>query len=99
MRLRALTTTYYFGCCTSLPKCFSLFCNVRPICRTVTDAVHLLDAIVGSDPLDKVTKTASKFIPKGGYKQVLRASGLKGKRLGIVMKHSSRFDRYIKTLR
>lgn len=76
-----------------------MFCNVRPICRTVSDAVHLLDAIVGYDPLDEATKTASKFIPEGGYKQFLTASGLKGKRLGIVMQNSSRLDHHIKTLR
>uniref|UniRef100_M4D512 Amidase domain-containing protein n=1 Tax=Brassica campestris TaxID=3711 RepID=M4D512_BRACM len=62
--------------------------SVGPICRTVSDAVILLDAIVGYDPLDEATKTASQFIPKGGYKQFLTASGLKGKRLGVVMKHS-----------
>ncbi|RID77420.1 hypothetical protein BRARA_A00337, partial [Brassica rapa] len=62
--------------------------SVGPICRTVSDAVIVLDAIVGYDPLDEATKTASRFIPKGGYKQFLTASGLKGKRLGVVMKHS-----------
>ncbi|KAH0940694.1 hypothetical protein HID58_000331 [Brassica napus] len=62
--------------------------SVGPICRTVSDAVIVLDAIVGYDPLDEATKTASQFIPKGGYKQFLTASGLKGKRLGVVMKHS-----------
>ncbi|EFH45379.1 amidase family protein [Arabidopsis lyrata subsp. lyrata] len=73
--------------------------SIGPICRTVSDAVHLLDAIVGYDPLDKATKSASEFIPEGGYKQFLTTSGLKGKRLGIVMKHSSRLDHHIKTLR
>jgi amidase len=43
----------------------------------VSDAVHLLDAIVGYDPLDEATKTASEFIPEGGYKQFLTTSGLK----------------------
>ncbi|KFK30120.1 hypothetical protein AALP_AA7G219500 [Arabis alpina] len=72
--------------------------TIGPICRTVSDAVHLLDAIVGYDPLDEATKTASEFIPEGGYKQFLIASGLKGKRLGILMKHSL-LDKHIKTLR
>lgn len=65
-----------------------MFATLRPICRTVSDAVIVLDAIVGYDPLDEATKTASEFIPEGGYKQFLTASGLKGKRLGVVMKHS-----------
>ncbi|CAN6911134.1 unnamed protein product, partial [Brassica oleracea] len=43
--------------------------SVGPICRTVSDAVIVLDAIVGYDPLDEATKTASEFIPEGGYKQ------------------------------
>ncbi|CAF2067805.1 unnamed protein product [Brassica napus] len=43
--------------------------SVGPICRTVSDAVIVLDAIVGYDPLDEATKTASQFISKGGYKQ------------------------------
>ncbi|XP_043720109.1 probable amidase At4g34880 [Telopea speciosissima] len=59
--------------------------TVGPICRTVSDAVYVLDAIVGFDPNDaEATKDALKFIPHGGYKQFLNASGLKGKRLGIV---------------
>ncbi|EOA19061.1 hypothetical protein CARUB_v10007729mg, partial [Capsella rubella] len=72
--------------------------SIGTICRTVSDAVHLLDAIVGYDPLDEATRTASEFIPEGGYKQFLKARGLKGKRLGIVMQ-SSRLDHHIKTLR
>ncbi|KAG9457331.1 hypothetical protein H6P81_001839 [Aristolochia fimbriata] len=58
--------------------------TVGPICRTVSDAVHVLDAIVGVDPKDPETAKAAKFIPKGGYKQFLKAEGLKGKKLGIV---------------
>ncbi|CAI0452281.1 unnamed protein product [Linum tenue] len=59
--------------------------TIGPICRTVSDAVYVFDAIVGVDPRDyKATKEASEFIPSGGYKQFLRADGLKGKRLGIV---------------
>ena len=57
----------------------------RPICRTVSDAVYVLDAIVGFDPDDAVaTKKASKYIPRGGYLQFLKSDGLKGKRLGIL---------------
>ncbi|KAL7002577.1 amidase [Sarracenia purpurea var. burkii] len=54
------------------------------ICRTVSDAVLVLDAIVGFDPRDKATKEAAKLIPAGGYKQFLNIDGLKGKRLGVV---------------
>uniref|UniRef100_A0A0D9ZH65 Amidase domain-containing protein n=1 Tax=Oryza glumipatula TaxID=40148 RepID=A0A0D9ZH65_9ORYZ len=56
----------------------------RPICRTVSDAVHVLDAIVGYDALDaEATGAASKYIPNGGYGQFLRMDGFKGKRIGI----------------
>ncbi|KAF7848682.1 hypothetical protein BT93_L1741 [Corymbia citriodora subsp. variegata] len=57
---------------------------VRPISRTVSDAIHVLDAIVGFDPRDEATREGAKFIPIGGYKQFLRKDGLKEKRLGIV---------------
>lgn len=56
----------------------------RPICRTVADAVQVLDAIVGYDSRDaKATRAASKYIPPGGYVQFLKPDGLKGKRIGI----------------
>lgn len=58
--------------------------TVGPICRTVSDAVQVLDVIVGFD-LDDVpaTKKASTYIPHGGYRQFLKADGLRDKRLGI----------------
>ncbi|XP_050262739.1 probable amidase At4g34880 isoform X3 [Quercus robur] len=59
--------------------------TIGPICRTVTDAVYVLDAIVGFDPRDyEATKAASVFIPPGGYRQFLNEDGLKGKILGVV---------------
>ncbi|XP_050233723.1 probable amidase At4g34880 [Mercurialis annua] len=59
--------------------------SIGPICRTVSDAVYVLDAIVGFDPRDsEATKEAAKFIPAGGYKQFLKQDGLNGKRLGVV---------------
>ncbi|XP_010526904.1 PREDICTED: putative amidase C869.01 [Tarenaya hassleriana] len=83
--------------------------TIGPICRTVSDAVHLLDVIVGEDDMDKATKKASKHIPEGGYKSFLDPYGLRGKRLGIVRKpflHSSSdailveaLDRHVETLR
>ncbi|KAF8759206.1 hypothetical protein HU200_010235 [Digitaria exilis] len=57
--------------------------TIGPLCRTVSDAVHVLDAIVGYDKLDaEATGAASKYIPHGGYRQFLRIDGLKGKRIG-----------------
>nr|XP_043640083.1 probable amidase At4g34880 [Erigeron canadensis] len=59
--------------------------TVGPICRTVKDAVYVLDSIVGFDKNDALaTRKASKYIPKGGYLKYLKSDGLKGKRLGIV---------------
>ncbi|XP_049353921.1 probable amidase At4g34880 [Solanum verrucosum] len=58
--------------------------TVGPICRTVTDAVEVLDVIVGFDRDDfPATKKASIYIPHGGYRQFLKADGLRYKRLGI----------------
>ncbi|KAJ1270211.1 hypothetical protein BS78_06G036500 [Paspalum vaginatum] len=58
--------------------------TVGPICRTVADAVRVLDAIVGYDELDAVaTRAASKYIPNGGYTQFLKTDGLRGKRIGV----------------
>jgi len=55
------------------------------MCRTVSDAVHVLDVIVGYDELDaEATGAASKYIPHGGYTQFLRIHGLKGKRIGVL---------------
>ncbi|KAF9589705.1 hypothetical protein IFM89_027980 [Coptis chinensis] len=55
------------------------------MCRTVADAVYVLDAIVGFDGRDAdATRKASKFIPHGGYRQFFKPDGLKGKRLGIM---------------
>ncbi|KAF8013557.1 hypothetical protein BT93_I1414 [Corymbia citriodora subsp. variegata] len=58
--------------------------TVGPMCRTVADAVNVLDVIVGFDPYDaEATREASQYIPRGGYNQFLKAGGLRGKRLGI----------------
>ncbi|XAR59051.1 hypothetical protein NMG60_11014682 [Bertholletia excelsa] len=60
--------------------------TVGPICRTVSDAVYVLDTIVGFDRYDAVaTKKASKYIPNGGYLQFLKPDGLRGKRLGMTI--------------
>ncbi|KAM3695555.1 hypothetical protein ACJW31_07G141500 [Castanea mollissima] len=60
--------------------------TIGPICRTVLDAVYVLDEIVVLDYNDRATIEASKYIPHCGYKQFLKVNGLKGKRLGIVRK-------------
>ncbi|PSS25996.1 Amidase [Actinidia chinensis var. chinensis] len=84
--------------------------TIGPICRTVSDAVQVLDAIVGFDPRDfEATQEAAKFIPAGGYKQFLNVDGLKGKRLGVVMNPflsllnrstaASTFEHHLNTLR
>ena len=52
--------------------------------RTTFYSIEILDVIVGFDYRDEATRTSSKYIPQGGYKQFLNANGLKGKRLGIV---------------
>ncbi|KAG9442596.1 hypothetical protein H6P81_018450 [Aristolochia fimbriata] len=56
--------------------------SIGPIGRTVSDAVHLLDAIVGYDPRDEITRDALQYIPTGGFNQCLRVGGLEKKRLG-----------------
>ncbi|KAJ3688830.1 hypothetical protein LUZ61_017994 [Rhynchospora tenuis] len=59
--------------------------TIGPICRTVTDAVYVLDATVGYDVYDaKATKEAAKYIPQEGYVKFLKLDGLKGKRIGIL---------------
>jgi amidase len=55
------------------------------MCRTVSDAVQVLDAIVGIDTFDAAaTRAASKYIPSGGYMQFLKKDGLRGKRIGVL---------------
>ncbi|OQU91963.1 hypothetical protein SORBI_3001G265500 [Sorghum bicolor] len=66
--------------------------TIGPITRTVSDAVHVLEAIVGYDPRDaEATRMGSRYIPEGGYKQFLTIHGLRGKRLGILRKDFFRF--------
>ncbi|KAF8759207.1 hypothetical protein HU200_010236 [Digitaria exilis] len=58
--------------------------TIGPTCRTVSDVVHVLDAIVGFDELDaEATQAASKYIPPGDYSQFLKVDGLRGKRIGV----------------
>ena len=53
----------------------------------MTDAVEVLEAIAGFDERDgDATRAASRFIPRGGYRQCLKVDGLKGKRVGVLRK-------------
>jgi amidase len=52
-----------------------------PMARTVTDAVLLLNAIVGADPADPATAAAPRGAPD--YTAFLEAGGLKGARIGV----------------
>ncbi|KAM3291883.1 hypothetical protein P3S67_020172 [Capsicum chacoense] len=84
--------------------------TVGPIGRTVADAVHVLDAIVGFDHNDAAaTGAAAKFVPPGSYTQFLKIDGLKGKRIGIVREPffnftnnhalAHTFEKHLQTLR
>jgi len=54
-----------------------------PLARTVTDLAIMLDATVGADPADAITKESAGHIPKS-YRDSLTADGLKGARIGIL---------------
>lgn len=54
-----------------------------PMCRTVEDAVRLLDLTAGYDPHDPITKHSQGRIPKS-YTQFLRKDGLNGTRIGVM---------------
>lgn len=54
-----------------------------PICRTIEDAVTILDIIAGYDKEDDVTAWCIGNIPKT-YKAFLDKDGLSGKRIGIL---------------
>ncbi len=54
-----------------------------PMCRTVEDAVRLLEVTAGYDPKDPITRNSQGKIPKT-YTQFLRKDGLKGTRIGVL---------------
>ncbi len=60
-----------------------------PMARTVSDAVVLLNAMVGVDSKDSIT---SQFSNKGekDYTKFLNKDGLKGKRIGVVRQYFGR---------
>ena len=54
-----------------------------PLARTVTDLAIMLDATVGADPSDAITKDSAGHIPKS-YREALVDGGLKGARIGVL---------------
>lgn len=56
---------------------------VGPMCRTVEDAVRVLDVIAGYDPADPLTSHSEGKIPEN-YMQFLDADGLNGARIGVL---------------
>ncbi|MCX6214423.1 amidase family protein [Spirosoma sp.] len=60
-----------------------------PMCRTVEDAVRLLDATYGYDSNDPITKNSQGKVPKT-YTQFLRKEGLKGARIGVMRQLSDK---------
>jgi amidase len=54
-----------------------------PLARSVTDLAIVLDATVGEDPADPITKESAGRIPKS-YRDALSADGLKGARIGVL---------------
>jgi Asp-tRNA(Asn)/Glu-tRNA(Gln) amidotransferase A subunit family amidase len=53
-----------------------------PMCRTVKDAVMVLDMIAGYDEADSITKLSEGKKPKS-YLHYLNKDGLRGKRVGV----------------
>ncbi len=54
-----------------------------PLARSITDLALMLDATVGVDPADPVTRASEGRIPKS-YRDALRGDALKGARLGVI---------------
>ena len=54
-----------------------------PLARTVTDVAILLDATVGVDPADPITKLGEGRAPKS-YRDALKTDALKGARIGVL---------------
>jgi amidase len=57
-----------------------------PMCRTVEDAVRVLEVIAGYDPADPVTEQCKGRIPEN-YTQFLDPQGLDGARIGVFRKY------------
>jgi amidase len=60
-----------------------------PMCRTVRDAVTLLDVLAGADPRDPASADSTPLLAKStfhGFTSYLDANGLKGARIGVQRK-------------
>ena len=55
-----------------------------PMARTVRDAVHLLDSMVGYDPGDEYTSAYVAARPPATYASILDADALDGARIGVI---------------
>jgi Asp-tRNA(Asn)/Glu-tRNA(Gln) amidotransferase A subunit family amidase len=60
-----------------------------PMCRTVEDAVRVLEVIAGFDPNDPITEKSNGKIPDN-YTQFLDKDGLKGARIGVFRLYTDR---------
>jgi Asp-tRNA(Asn)/Glu-tRNA(Gln) amidotransferase A subunit family amidase len=60
-----------------------------PMCRTVEDAVRMLEVIAGYDPNDHITEKSKGKIPEN-YTQYLDKDGLKGARIGVFRLYTDR---------
>ena len=54
-----------------------------PLARSVSDLAIMLDATVGEDSADPITKSSAGHIPKS-YRDALTTDGLKGARIGVL---------------
>ncbi len=61
----------------------SIHGSLGPMCRTVTDAAKLLDAMAGYDPNDPITARGVGHVPES-YAALLDKGALKGARIGIL---------------
>ena len=69
---------------TGLSPLLVLIDTAGPMARTVTDAVILLDTLVGYDPKDKYTTAFTIAHHEGSYTRYLTPGALKGARLGVI---------------
>jgi amidase len=60
-----------------------------PMCRTVEDAVRVLEVIAGYDPNDPITERSRGKIPEN-YTQFLDKEGLKGAHIGVFRLYTDR---------
>lgn len=69
---------------TGLSPLLVVLDTAGPMARTVTDAVILLDSLVGYDPTDKYTTAFTIAHHEGSYTRHLTPGALKGARFGVI---------------